>query len=420
MMRPSLVSFRGALATILLLGVGLHYADADPPPQAAADGAAQAGPPCAGLDSLVRHGLAAVGARAVGIFGDCGDHLPMEECAFTLEAARYIGDFDRGTRFNAVCVDANFFANPLGPLSCTPMGRELFAIAADLGVAGSVDIAGGGSAVAQALGLAGIDVGLGFGIELPVERKFKTPARVERIGGQSIGLGGNILIESGLGSVSAGRSVVFSHRRFTGRVSLMATRPDFMTIWVGQAGGGGVSCMANGTPASCPPAFAEALITACKLNRAAVCADIIEEDEISHSSAQAVDAKELDSGWGERLDEINAIKDVVRTRMLERNLAEVFDLLSEFEGAGLREEVRSRFRDSLAEVRELLATVQAETGFANRESSFANLNNLNKSLSGVETNLLNRVNSRTQTLFDNHKDICAAHPGVCALQTILQ
>ena len=226
---------------------------------------------------LVRMHVNVEGASAAGVYADCGRKLAPEECTFTVRSVRYTpaGPAAASTRFDAMCIDIGFPDNANADAwSCSPVTVEGLAVSVDAGAGGSVAANGGvniGST--SAVGTNG-QVHLGLGVVLPISRRLEVPlARHEPAGKPAVRLGGNILIESRIGPVFAGQTVVFGHTSFDGIITFMVDIPASMTLTLGHVTAGGeTACVEmGGGSASCPAALDRALRSACELSHGGPC-----------------------------------------------------------------------------------------------------------------------------------------------------
>jgi len=295
-------------------------------------------------------------ARSLGIHGDCFDEqlgptVPPGECLFTVEAVQYRREPSTGaTLFDAVCLDLD--TNDSVP-TCSPMQREslYFSVGPSLGphFGGEAGIAAGISGTAWA----GFDVDLGFSIPITMHRRFRYPMW-RRFTGR---VGGNVLIDSGIGSVVARESVVFAHNAFDGDVTFFVTKPEGMKLTLGYKRlAGDAVC----TTDPCPEAFAGALeATAGLLGPSAVAGeDAFESDFDIQEVIEALD------------DETRAIDDIIeelKGRIAEKINA-AFDIVQDYlnpENSGISAAQRSvlvdrmmdllrgRIQENLEEIREM-------------------------------------------------------------------
>ena len=268
-------------------------------------------------------------------------------------------------------------------------------------------------------------------------------------------LGGNILQESGLGSLTAGQSVVFSHRRFTGTVIFLVTKPRAMTLMIGYAQRNGstycekyqsgvssqsiVECDENTTPEGF--SFKNALLSACSLNRAGVCsaesaavaAAAGEEEDDLLDVEPLVDFDELLATLEERKDEIDRIRNTVRDKVLERRLSEVVDFLKDLDNQNgnaakvasgvdgqVWTELKELLRDTLPEqIEDIRAIAREETGYRDHLANFDRLEYLTESLTELRINVRQRVDDRTKLLGQNQKDMCDNHVG-CTIRNLFE
>jgi hypothetical protein len=296
-------------------------------------------------------------ARSLGIHGECFDEdlgptVPDEECVFTVEAVQYRRDRLTGaTLFDAVCVDLD--TNDSVP-TCSPLQRDTL----ELGLGGDVSVAirgeGGIAAGVNAAAEVGVDAGLGLSIPINIHRRFRYPMWRRFTGS----VGGNILIDTGIGSVVARETVVFAHNGFQGDVTFFVTKPKGMQLTVGYKRLlGDASC----SPDPCPFELASALeATSGLLGPGSTAGG--DEFESDFDIQEVVDALN---------DETQAIQDItgeVKSR-IEEKITATFEMLRGFLGsqgssadAGERSVLvdemmsllRDRIRENLQEIRDIV------------------------------------------------------------------
>jgi len=230
--------------------------------------------------SLIRLHSSVAQARAVGVFARCNERIAPEECAFTVEGVRYtMGGANAAataTKFDALCIDIGFPADASPDAwNCSPVTIEGLGVSVDAGAGGSVAATGGiNIGTSSDVGSQG-QVNLGLGVALPMSRRLQVPmAQHTATGRPSVRLGGNVLMESNIGPVPAGQTVVFGHTAFDGNVTFLVSRPEAMTLSIGYLNDAGeAQCrQANGEQAACPPALVNALASACELTTGGPCA----------------------------------------------------------------------------------------------------------------------------------------------------
>jgi hypothetical protein len=204
-----------------------------------------------------------VPVTGVGIYGQCPPGpdddppgtFPPEECVFTVEAVQYRryqgGPLSPGgglIKFNAVCVDTGSTGSNLNGSTCSPVEREPLAFGVGLSIAPAAKAEGGAAAGLFGGAYAQGYVGPALSIPIVFQRRLRYPL-FRRYTGIA---GGNILIESGIGSIVARETVVFDHtprdpdvideNPFHGNVRFFVTKPVGMDLTVGYLSPDVVSC----------------------------------------------------------------------------------------------------------------------------------------------------------------------------------
>jgi hypothetical protein len=282
---------------------------------------------------LVRMSITAEGSRAVGVFADCGRKLAAEECNFTVQSVRYTtaGTAAASTKFDALCIDIGFpDGTAADAWNCSPVTIEPLAVSVDAGAAGAV-VANGGINIGStsAVGTNG-QVHLGLGVALPISRRLEVPmAEHVSSGKPPVRLGGNVLIESGIGPVFAGQTVVFGHTPFDGVVTFLVEIPKGMTLTAGQVSGHGESVCAEMGQGStgCPAALNRALQSACEISTGGPCGGDT-QDSVAPMTAfgPQVDTAELRAFMTKLHDTMATVNTDLQERLPEK-LDEVFALL---------------------------------------------------------------------------------------------
>jgi hypothetical protein len=284
-------------------------------------------------ENLVRLHATVAGARAVGVFAACDDKIAPEEYAFTVESVRYTinGSAAASTKFDAICIDIGF---PEGGAddawNCSPVTLEGFAVSVDAGAGGSV-VANGGvnTGSTSAVGSNG-QVTLGSGVALPLSSRLQVPmAQYASSNRPNVRLGGNILMESRIGSVSAGQTVVFGHTSFDGVVTFMVTRPASMTLSIGHVNAAGeTKCNeSSGDAVTCPAAFDRALRSACELSAGGPCSSAGGDAPAPTTAfGPAIDIDELRASLEKRQETISTVNSDLKEKLPDK-ITEVFELL---------------------------------------------------------------------------------------------
>jgi len=293
--------------------------------------------------------IATEAQTSVGISGTCHDEnlgqtVPPEECVFTVEAVqyrRYATPTSAGIKFNAVCVDTGSTGSALQGSTCSPVEREPLALGVGLSIAPAAKAEGGAAAGLFGAGYGSAYLGPGLSIPILVQRRLRYPL-VRRHTGRA---GGNILIESGIGSIVAHETVVFNNvsfgildNQFCGNVRFFVTKPVGMHLTVGYApndlvtfcGSSGHCNDLSGLPVVCPPELTDAFVYACGVN-----------DPLSRAAAQvAIGPLESDFDIQEVIDALNnetqAIADIteeLKGRIKEK-ITKVFEILQGYLGSG--------------------------------------------------------------------------------------
>ena len=296
------------------------------------------------LEGLVRVTTPVVAATgAVGIWGECDETVPAEACTFTVEAVKYNKAVLAQVPiiFKAVCVDD---VDPDVPsdliIPCTPLERPSLSLGVDGSIGAGLNADGGIAAgIAAALG-AGAAADVGFGIGVPIRRKLRYPAIGAITGFRR--WGGNILMDAGLGSIAASKTVVLAHTGFDGTVTFFVSKPAGMTLILGKTG---TACLltkcydTQGTEVDCPrdPSdpelfpgrFHNALVRACEADKPLSAPAQIQ----GGANESDFDMQEVIDAFDKQADTIQDIIAELKGR-IETRITEVFDTLREFLGQG--------------------------------------------------------------------------------------
>jgi len=209
--------------------------------------------------------------RSIGISSDCTE-IPQEKCVFSVSEIRFIpnkklGLFE-GPEFNYICIDnlkpnSNFH-------NCSYLSKYETSWALGFGInPESTTYVEGGELAAAAL-----DLGGRFGAQVGIGGKlddFKYRLVSNRVG---IPIAGNLLLETGIGSVTAAKYVVvgITTSGFDGTVEFIGQKQPGMKLVVGsgeQHGKNDIQCFsinAAGMAADtvgCGNEFHDALILSC-------------------------------------------------------------------------------------------------------------------------------------------------------------
>lgn len=281
-------------------------------------------------------------ARAIGVWGTCEvDEVPEAECVFTVDSVQYTRSDGRPTKFNAVCVDLDAFLSIPAIRTCSPMERESLAFGVSLTAAPGVGAHGGVAAALFASGQANFGLGAAFTAPFLIHRRFRYPQTRAWINYQPqqadpLGkLGGNILIDSGLGSISAAESVIFSHTDFTGSVRFIVSKPRGMALTLGYTkSSGDPICV----PGPCPFLFSDTLVEARQLGAVGVFASSTEGDGEDPEGdeedfASDFDIEEVVEALNNETQAIQDIRDELKGEIQDR-ISEQFDILREFLDSG--------------------------------------------------------------------------------------
>jgi hypothetical protein len=277
-------------------------------------------------------------ARAIGLLGTCPEEtgIPPEECVFSVEAVQYRRSVDGSIKFNVVCVDTEDTAT--GPNAeeedippCSPVEREPLAFG--VGPAFGVQVGGGGgiAAAVHAGAFAGVNVGIGFSAPIVIQRKLRYPL-VRNYTGTA---GGNILIESGVGSILAGETVVLAHglTSFSGGVDFFITKPVGMTLSFGWERFRDDPVCADGSGnsiADCPQKLEDALQTACRFCGSGPGGSAVAQGAAVQSD---FDIQELVDALDNETQAIDDIIEELKGR-IEEKIPEAFETLQDFLGSG--------------------------------------------------------------------------------------
>ncbi len=198
-------------------------------------------------------------SRAVGIFGDCnvdGKKVKTSECVFSVDEVRYTDTFSQ-VKFEVICIDNITKRNELGKSrwsNCSFLDRG--AVSIGISVAIPLGIGFIGKAGEGASGGFGIDFGsetdIGISYDaIRLEYLMHNPTEF-----RGLPSGGNVLVDSGIGGVLAGKYVILAHDGFKGTVEFVGSKPLHMKMFTGFVGntsspecrndtGGKVNCDGN-------------------------------------------------------------------------------------------------------------------------------------------------------------------------------
>lgn len=294
--------------------------------------------------SLVRLHAGVAQARAVGVFAECNDKIASEECAFTVESVRYRMSgsavaASTPTKFDAVCIDIGL---PEGSAddawNCSPVTIEGLAVSVNAAAAGAVTANGGvNTGSTSAVGTNG-QVNLGLGVALPLTSRLQVPMAHHTASHRPpVALGGNILMESRIGPVAAGQTVVFGHTPFDGVVTFMITRPAAMNLSIGYVNSGGDSrcTQPGGAEMTCPAQLARALVSACELSSGGPCsAEPGDAQAPLTAFGPEIDVDELKASMDKRQETMSLVNTDLKDTKLPDKMDEVFALLDTDEDEG--------------------------------------------------------------------------------------
>jgi hypothetical protein len=308
--------------------------------------------------------------QAVGVWGTCdGDDLanpPNEDdCVFTVDNVQYRLDRTPGedvVYFNVVCTDLGwgsyekrcvggdddgslcetgkecpagscdfvFDGSIFGVETCSTVERESLSFGVGIPLGVGFQIEGGASALAQALAGIDVEVEVDLSLDFPIHRRLRYPKMTRPTGLNR--MGGNVLIDSGIGSVVAARSIVFGHSDFNGDVNFFITKPKKMRLTWGYLAGvtpgkgeAGTTC--GGAENTCTDEFAFALERACDIGNLGGCPT---PGAAVDSTARGTDA-ESDFDMQEVVEALDAEKDTITDitaeikRRVKEKVSEVFD-----------------------------------------------------------------------------------------------
>jgi hypothetical protein len=218
---------------------------------------------------------------------------------------------------------------------------------------------------------------LGLGVALPLSRRLQVPMAQHASGDRpGVRLGGNILLESRIGPVSAGQTVVFGHTAFDGLVSFMVARPAAMTLSIGYVNAAGESrCrQSNGAEVTCPVPLTRALLAACELSAGGTCSGGAGEAAAPATAfAPPIDIAELRAALDERQGTISMVSSDLKDKLPDK-VTEVFELLDSDEEdgdgtvaararLGIFNKVKSHFQTRiLPKLQEIKEAVQEQVG----------------------------------------------------------
>jgi len=181
----------------------------------------------------------------VGIYASCTEEIEKKDCIFSVDAIRVTSL--RGTegtvRFNfaSLCIDelSDDFGNCVG----LTRGTIAFSTGINVGVgAGGCGELGFGGSAGKCFSLEpGISFDYGWDL---------SPLRLNVKQGEEMGapIGGNVLIESGIGSVMSKKFVIFSSDNFSGTIEFLGQKPEGMILTIGYAHSGDPICKSIQTP----------------------------------------------------------------------------------------------------------------------------------------------------------------------------
>jgi hypothetical protein len=181
-------------------------------------------------------------------------------------------------------------------------------------------------------------VNLGLGVALPLTSRLQVPmAHHTASNRQPVALGGNILMESRIGPVPAGQTVVLGHTSFDGVVTFMITRPAAMNLSVGYVNAAGESrcSQPHGPDLTCPPQLARALTSACELSAGGPCSGEPGDTQAPLTAfGPEIDIDELKASMDKRQETMSLVNSDLKETKLPDKMDEVFALLDTDEDEG--------------------------------------------------------------------------------------
>jgi len=316
--------------------------------------------------------------RAFGLAAECkvtGEEtllVPNERCVFEIESLRYIpkdpGAFGKNI-FALICVD-NFdpdfrkINNCFIPAQGTVGIGGAFSIGPNFGADTQVgEVVSGG-----ALALSSVTLDLGFSVPMTqVQTKLaQGDFRAKR-------MGGNILVDSGIGSIVAHEYVGIAHDPFTGSIEIFGKKPVKMKLTFGTVGPDKIVKCGKTSPAECDKNVFGLFVNALEY----LCFDCAVTSGIS-SNAASLNAAAV-SGPGELLDSDlpisraelisliesreDEIREFAKTTFLaglELDLNEFLETLSDIDTSGINEKIDEEFKELLMNVETLFDSVLAK------------------------------------------------------------
>ena len=221
---------------------------------------------------------------AVGIFVDCTELSEGTDCVFTVDSIRYdqkeftkrsVPTGPKGSQTElrtvpgkvlGVCID--FVNSESGtPISnCSPTIIETGGIGTAFGFGVSFEPSiGVGTGVEGELGISG-GPGWSWGTSIPIRDPLPIPLPNQfNIGDKQVG--GNILIDSGLGGILATKFVIIKHQDFIGDINIIGTKNANMKLVIGTESNDVVTCTQGGMTITdtCDDEFKNALTTTAKI-----------------------------------------------------------------------------------------------------------------------------------------------------------
>jgi len=296
-------------------------------------------------DRLVHFSILVKNAYAVGL------QVIPENSRFAVERVQYIHKKPHLdlTKFNVVCIDHDS-SGVLWP-TCSPLERAPISVSAGLDFGYGLGWSGGAQIVAEGEIKMGANLGIGSSVALPMHRRLRYPL-VPRPTTDFKRIGGNLLADSGVGAIVAGKSVVFSHQSFDGRIDFFVTRQEGARLAIGVIGELGFPdgtdddsepdyladyCRYDDddtTAQICPAGLDERLSTACNIgnsnNQCGIAADAGVTDRlVAGGLGETFDIQELRDAWEANTDAFSDVRNELKER-LKSKISETFATLREF------------------------------------------------------------------------------------------
>lgn len=177
----------------------------------------------------------------VGIHASCISDIPKKDCIFSVDSIRVSPEGGDNFSFDSLCIDT--LSDKFG--NCVKLVRGTVGLSvgvnAGLGAGGCGEVGFGAQAGTCFALEPGVSIDYGWDL---------SHLSLRAVQGEEMGalIGGNLLIESGIGSVMSKKFVIFSSQEFKGTIEFLGSKPEGMTITIGYAHSGEPICKSIQAP----------------------------------------------------------------------------------------------------------------------------------------------------------------------------